>query len=96
MSGLVTLEINAKPDNITDVKELLTELFPDTRSYDGCIEITAYLNGNEYTFLFVEHRESKVKYEKYLAWREETGSLAALGNYFQGPPHIRYFDTIDA
>ncbi len=96
MTILVTLEINARPENTTAVQELLAELFPDTRAYEGCTDITAYLNDNGYTFIFVENWESKEKYEKYLAWREETGSLAALGGLLQGPPTIRYFEAVDA
>ncbi len=96
MSVFVTLEINAKPENTAAVKGLLAELFPDTRAYDGCIDITAYLNDNGYTFIFIENWETKDKYEKYLAWREETGSLAALGALLQGPPTIKYFETVEA
>ncbi len=95
MSVLVTLEINAKPKNTAAVKALLAELFPDTRAYDGCNDITAQLNDNGYTFIFIEHWESKDKYGKYLAQREETGALAQLDEHLQGPPIVRYFEAVD-
>jgi len=96
MSLLVQLEINALPESTPVVKEILAKMFPDTRAYDGCFDITAYLNDNGYTFLFIENWESKEHYSKYLAWREESGSLAELGEHLQGPPVIRYFEVINA
>ena len=35
-------------------------------------------------------------YEKYLAWREETGILQQLSAALEGPPSIRFFDLVDA
>ncbi|PCJ43621.1 MAG: antibiotic biosynthesis monooxygenase [SAR86 cluster bacterium] len=96
MSILVHLEVNAKLESISTVKEILARIFPDTRAYDGCIDITAYLEDNEHTFLFIENWESKEHYARYLAWREESGSLAELGEHLQGPPVIRYFENVDA
>ncbi len=96
MSILVHLEIDAKPECVSDLKQLLVNLFPDTRTFDGCIDISSYLNDNGHTFIFIENWVSKEHYAKYMAWREETGALATLGNYLQGPPTIRYFDAIVA
>lgn len=96
MSVLVHLEVNAKPESASAVKQILADMFPDTRAYDGCIDITAYFEDNGHTFLFIENWESKELYAKYLAWREESGSLATLGEHLQGPPTIRYFEVVEA
>ena len=72
MSILVQLEANAKPECVSEMSGALAGLFPETRAYDGCVDITAYLNDDGHTFVFVEHWETKEQYEKYLAWREET------------------------
>ena len=96
MSILVQLEAKAKPECVVEMSDTLASLFPETRAYDGCIDITAYLNDDGHTFVFVGHWETKEKYEKYLAWREETGVLAKLASLLQAPPSIRYFDALKA
>ncbi len=96
MSVLVQLEVAVNPGSAETLRQILADLFPDTRAYDGCIDITAYLSEDEKTVIFIENWESKEHYGKYLAWREETGSLAALGEHVQGPPNIRYFNVLDA
>tara|TARA_R110000824_G_scaffold7892_7_gene35989 strand:+ start:12487 stop:12777 length:291 start_codon:yes stop_codon:yes gene_type:complete len=96
MSILVQLEVKAKPECVEEMSSFLADIFPDTRAYDGCIDIQAYLNEDGCTIVFVEHWLSREHYQKYLAWREASGSLAALGPFLQGPPEIRYFQAIDA
>jgi quinol monooxygenase YgiN len=68
---------------------------PDTRSYEGCQDITAYINEDDKTIVMVEHWDSKAHYEKYLAWREETGVLSDFGALLEGAPMIRFFDVLD-
>ena len=36
MSCVVLLEIQVKPDKVNDVKAMLKQVLPDTRSYAGC------------------------------------------------------------
>ena len=93
---LVQVEANAKPEHLQDAIDFLKQRFPETRAYDGCQDITAYLNEDGHTLVFVEHWDTKEQYEKYLAWREETGALAELVGYLQGPPDFRFFDAVDA
>ena len=40
--------------------------------------------------------DSVEHYEKYLAWRTETGVLAELSALLEGDPNIRYFEAVDA
>jgi len=96
MSILVQLEAHAKPECVSELSGALVGLFPETRTYDGCIDIKAYLNDDGHTFIFIEHWETKEQYQNYLAWREETGVLAKLGSFLQEPPSIRYFDALNA
>ena len=71
--------------------------FPETRAYDGCQGITGYLNADDgRTFVFVEYWETKDAFQRYLAWRTETGVLAQLSSVFEGAPNIRSFETVDA
>ena len=96
MAILVQLEANAKPECVEELTGMIKQRFPETRAYDGCKEITAYLNEDGHTMVFVEQWESKEHYEKYFAWREETGVLEQLGVLLQDPPNIRFYDLIDA
>ena len=97
MSVIVLLEAQVKPEAVDEVKATLKEIIPDTRTYDGCQGIDIYGNledgGN---LVFYERWDSREHYEKYLAWRTETGVLEKLGAALTAPPSIRYFERVDA
>ncbi len=96
MSVLVIVEIQAKPENVSDVKALLAGLLPGTRAYDGCQRIDAYSNTEDSgNMVFVDRWDSRAHFEKYLAWRTETGSIDRFGDMLSGPPSIRYFEKAD-
>jgi quinol monooxygenase YgiN len=94
MSVLVHVEVDAKPECVEEFTQFLSEILPDTRAYDGCIDINIYLNDNGHTLAFIQNWESKEHHQKYFAWRGETGDAAKLGSYLQGPPTIRYFEKV--
>lgn len=97
MSTLVVLTAKAKSENVDAVKALFKEIIPDTRSYDGCREITVYQNMDSGgTFVAVENWESRPHYEKYLAWRTESGVLDKFVEMLEEAPDIQYYDAIDA
>ena len=73
------------------------DLFPDTRSYDGCIDLYATRNMDDpQTFVIVETWESREKYEKYFNWRVETGVIEQMnGMLVDGTElNLRFFDRI--
>ncbi len=97
MATLVLLEAKAKSASaVEELKELLKKRLPETRAYDGCQSITCFLGDDARTFVFVEHWDSAQHYEKYLAWRTETGVLKQLTDRIEGEPSIRYFEALDA
>jgi quinol monooxygenase YgiN len=97
MAVLVILEGKAKREGLASLKSFLQHRFPETRAYDGCQGITMYLDrADEQTFVFVEHWDSISHFERYAAWRQETGELAKLFSMFEGAPSVRYFDAVDA
>jgi len=51
---------------------------------------------NPTVMVLIESWDSREHYEKYFAWRQESGALAALGEMLAGPPNLRYFDEVDA
>ena len=97
MSVLVLLEVQVKPEVIPDMKSYMAEILPDTRAYDGCQRIDVYFNTEDTgSMVAVEHWDSRAHYEKYVAWRTETGVMDKIGTMLAGPPSFRYFEKIDA
>ena len=96
MAILVQVEAVAKPECVGKVVQLLKRGFPDTRSSDGCQDITAYLNEDGKTFVVIEHWNSKEQYQRYLTWRTEIGAMDALGALLEVPLNIRFFTAVDA
>lgn len=96
MGTLVILEGVAKAESVRELEGFLRRVFPDTRSYDGCQDITAYLGEDGKTIVMVEHWNSKAHYEKYLAWRKQTGVFSKLSAMLHKEPTIRFFDAINA
>ena len=96
MSINVILETQSKPECIDDLKSTLKNILPDTRSYDGCIEVQVVGNQDDpLNIILLETWETREQYEKYLAWRAETGALDALGAMLSEAPSIRYYDNLD-
>lgn len=97
MSVLVLLEAPVKTEEISKMKSYLAEIFPGTRSYDGCKGIDVYFNvENAGNMILIERWDSRAHHEKYLGWRTETGVMGKLGGMLAGPPTIRYFDRAEA
>ncbi len=96
MSVIVLLEIHVKPEAVNEVKAMLKKILPDTRAYAGCQGIDIYGNMDDpSTLVFYERWASRDHYQKYLAWRTETGAVDQLSAKLTAPPSIRYFDRVD-
>lgn len=97
MACTVILEIRVKSENVDNMGEGFKGLFPDTRSYDGCIDIYATQNQDDpQNFVIVETWETRPKYEAYLAWRTERGDMDNMATLLEGEPSIRFFDRLGA
>ena len=93
MSVTVLLDLNAKPDSIEALKKIFAEILSDTRSYDGCEGLDVKVNNDDPNNLVIIGRwQSRPHYEKYFAWRQETGLIDRLGPVLGAPPSIRYLD----
>ena len=96
MGVAVLLEMHIKPDCIDDVKAFMKDNLDDTRSYEGCQGLDVYDNMDETGNLVIYERwDSRPQYEKYLAWRTETGTMDRMGTMVKAPPSIRYFERVD-
>ena len=95
MSVNVVLEFQAMPDQVEAVKDLFREVLPDTRGYEGFESLTVHQNDDDPTpFLVWEQWATRPHYEKYLAWRTETGVLDRLLAMLNGQPSIRHFNHV--
>jgi quinol monooxygenase YgiN len=45
-------------------------------------------------FIFVEQWDSRQHYERYFAWRQETGVLDQLAGMIRGQASFRFFDYV--
>lgn len=96
MEILVLVEAVAKPGFVTQLVQGLEQGLPQTRSADGCHNIRTYLEDDGRTVVAVEHWQSKEHYDRYLAWRVESGAMEMLGQLLEAPPKIRFFSTLAA
>jgi quinol monooxygenase YgiN len=96
MSVIVLVEMQVKPEAVNELKALLKQTLPDTRAYAGCQGIDIYGNVDDTgNLVFYERWETRDHYQRYVAWRMESGSLDKLTSKLTGPPKIRYYDRLD-
>ncbi len=97
MAVMVLVEAQAKPDRLAELQELMRrDGLDDTRGSYGCTGLTVYINqDDECNMVLVEAWESREKYEKYLAWRQETGFLDKITEMLASEPSIRFYDASD-
>lgn len=95
MSVKVQLEIQSNPEDIDKLQSTFVQILPDTRGYDGCIEVQVVVNQDDpLNIILIETWETRKHYEKYLAWRVGTGAIDALGKMLSQAPSIRYYDNL--
>ena len=96
MSVTVILGMAAKPEEVDNLIGTFKQVLTDTRAYEGNQGIELFQNQDDPTSMFLyETWESKAHYEKYLAWRTETGVIDALVGMLTEPPSIKYYNHID-
>ena len=93
---LVLFELEAKEGRVDDLKAMLREALPDTRTYPGCYDLSVFADPDGKTLLLVEAWDSQEAYEGYLAWRANPGpgfaSLDDLGPLVEGEPAPRFLE----
>ena len=96
MSTLMLVEAKVKPGSADALEARLTKILPDARSYDGCERIEAAFDGSRGTIVLTENWGSQAQYDKYLAWRQETGVIDEILSHLDRAPSIRGFDQTGA
>ena len=93
MTCQVILDFRAREDSIEDLRSYLHKILPETRGYDGCNNLYLIQNQDDpMALVVIEQWDTRPKYEKYLAWRTETGVVDELITFLDGEPTFRFFD----
>lgn len=93
MTCQVILDVRVKEGSLEDLRSWMHRILSETRGYDGCNNLYIVQNQDDPLALAViEQWETRPKYEKYLAWRTETGVVDELVAMLDGEPTFRFFD----
>jgi len=98
MKNLVIVDFPTLKDKVAEMEATFKTALVDTRAFDGCISIDVYFDEEGSTFTLVEDWESFDHYDKYLAWRMETGLGELLAPLLDGGPEalkVRKFQYKD-
>lgn len=94
MSVVLIVDAKLKSDKISEAIEFFTDIVPDTRNFEGCLGIDVCIDSEDAgTLVLVEKWVSMEHYQKYHHWREETGVLATIRSYLDGPPNRRILNV---
>ena len=96
MTVIVHVEAVIQEDRVQDAIDFLSDKFPEARVYDGCQSVTAYLNEDGKTFVFIEHWDSKDDFNRYMTWRQESGTFNSFLEMLDGEVNIRFFSETEA
>jgi quinol monooxygenase YgiN len=92
----VIVKVKVKPELAGEMKLLLKKILPDTKAFDGFISIDVCHNLDSIgEFVFYEQWKSRRHYEKYFAWRTETGVIEQMTAMSVEPPTISYFELVE-
>jgi quinol monooxygenase YgiN len=92
---LVTVEFAARPGRRRDLEEYLATLLPDTRAFDGSLEVMTFVpDGVEDAIVVQELWVSSDAYDAYVAWREQRDDMAPLAELVSDPPVRRRLTRI--
>lgn len=96
MAVMILLEVEVSPDKADDLKAVLGDMLVDTRAFDGCIGVEAIRDQERPgTIILVQRWQSRAHYERYSAWRAETGAAQATTEQLSASFGLRWFDPLD-
>ena len=96
MSIVVLLEFRVTVEALEDTMQFFKKILPDTRAFPGCEGLDVFSDADEPTkIIFYERWQTQQHYQKYSAWRTETGSMDEFAKKLVGPPSLRYLNRHD-
>lgn len=94
MTVMVTLDFPLITHKAYELINLLNSALVETRKYDGCEGVEAFLQEGGDGLILIEHWESKTKQEAYLKWRIDTGLVESIQPFLSSPLVIKYYEKI--
>ena len=91
MGVMVTLELPAKSDRVSEFLDVMREALLDTRAYEGCESVETFVEESTGSVLLVELWETAEHQQAYMKGRMETGLMDAIGGFLSAPPVARTF-----
>jgi quinol monooxygenase YgiN len=96
MSQTVYAEFPCKEGKGADLVNMLREILPDTRAFEGCESIEVSTGSDNPDDVVIWQRwAARGNHEAYLAWRTETGVFDAVIPMLAGEFRISYLDVHD-
>jgi len=84
MQNMIMAQFTAVPGKLDELLGFLAEALPDTRKFDGSISLEVSVDRSTGTVVMIEDWRSHEDYDRYLAWRMETGMVEAIGGLLEG------------
>ena len=94
MAVIVNVQFSIQPGKREQAVAFLDKNLPDTRSYDGCkwlYSATDIEDENKWEFFSLW--ESKEKYDTYIQWRKDSGTLEKSAEFVDGEFVWRFLNT---
>ena len=97
MSQTVYAEFPCKEGEGANLVNMLREILPDTRAFEGCESIEVYTGGSDNAddVVIWQRWATRANHEAYLAWRTETGAFDAIIPILAGEFRISYLGIHD-
>jgi len=92
MEVFIIIEARLQPDRREELLELMQSRFgPEALAFDGCLGIETYASIDDPNRVtFHERWESRAQFEKYVAWRIESGHMDEVRSYYVGAPTVLF------
>ena len=96
MSHTVLVELSCVNGKGAEYLETILPMLADTRAFEGCELVEVYTDEDNPDRIFLwEKWASRNNQEAYLAWRIETGTLAALDHFMAAEPRFVHLSPRD-
>ena len=93
MTVTVTLELTLKPEAVDPFSAQIRDALVDTRKFPGFVDISIHQHADDpVRIIFIEEWETRGAYEAYVAFRTETGMMAAMAEILTQPPRLDIWD----
>ena len=92
----VVMNFTLSATKIDAFKDLLRRHLPDARTFDGCESAAVIANqDDDANIVILEIWASRSHFEKYIAWRTDTGVLGELVACCVDGPVMNVFDPLE-